>query len=131
MSRLCWWLIRTRRIEPLGRNFRRVSCFSDQRCSKPARLRTIRKSLYVNEAMLDLDQRAQLPISFTSSYGLDVGQMVGSVRAHGVSIAVLEVLLRVVLNRFDQISQGRIGGRKLRHKIQLWTLGTIVTVVVR
>ena len=117
-------------MDPFGKIFRQVSCFSDRRWSNPARLRTTRKSLYVNEAMLDLDQRAHLPISLASGYGFNIGYMVGSVWTGRVSITVLEILLRVVSNRIDQVFQCCIDGRKFRHKIQLWTLGAIVATIL-
>jgi len=61
--------------------------------------------------MLDLDQRPQLPIGLASSNGLDIGHMVGSVGAYGISIAIWEIVLRVVPNGFNQIFLRSVGGR--------------------
>jgi len=46
--------------------------FSDRSFSKPERFRTVRKSSYVNEAMLDLDQGTEIPVSLTGSNGFNI-----------------------------------------------------------
>ena len=82
--------------------------------------------------MLDLDQRPQPPIGLASSNGLDVGRMVGAVGAYGISIAILEILLRIVPNGFNQIFEAASAvGSSVTADLALDRFGTIVAVVLR
>src|SRR6266511_5748230 len=119
-----------RKILPLGKIFRQVSCFSDRSFSKPACFRTVRKSSYVNEAMLDLDQRTEIPVSLAGSNGFDIGEVMGPVRARGVQLAVSEIFFRVVLYSLDEVFERLLILRELRDEVQLGALRAVGVVVL-
>jgi len=80
--------------------------------------------------MPDLDQGPEVPVGFTGRNGFNVWQVMGSIRARGIKLAILEILCGIVAHGLYKIRQRRLGSRQLGDKVQFRTLCAIRAVIL-
>ena len=80
--------------------------------------------------MPNFNQRPEVPVRSTGRNGFDVRQVVGSVGARSVKLAISEVLRGVVTHSLYKIRQGRLGCRQLRDQVQFRTLRTVGAIAL-